>query len=103
MSCPSRQELRAFNEGRLAAERGEAIAGHVATCPDCESALRDLTERDEVGQFLRALTSASPATASAGLAPPNPFAGDPEYQRMEGHIRRLPVGAAAVVLETPPK
>jgi hypothetical protein len=41
-TCPSREELQAFSDGMLAAERDAEVAGHLETCPSCQAALDTL-------------------------------------------------------------
>lgn len=47
LTCPSRDELRAFNLGRLSEDRLAAVAAHLDSCPTCAAALATLRDSDD--------------------------------------------------------
>ncbi|HEY7314250.1 MAG TPA: serine/threonine-protein kinase [Gemmataceae bacterium] len=52
-TCPAREELYAFNRGRLALEKLESIAEHLSVCERCESSLQSLQSEDTFLSHLR--------------------------------------------------
>lgn len=53
-TCPSREQLLAFNDGRLSPPVDEWLAEHLADCPGCESTLEEIFEATTAGSTLRA-------------------------------------------------
>src|SRR5262245_8029059 len=74
--CPSRADLAAFSGGDLPPPALEAIAGHLAGCPQCLTTLETLARG--AASTLRDLRGSLQDTV------PDPFADEPEYRRMEG-------------------
>jgi hypothetical protein len=46
-TCPPREHLRAFHEGRLAEARLDEMAGHLERCPACDAVLRGWEARTD--------------------------------------------------------
>ena len=82
MLCPDREELAAFNTGRLPSPRLEALAEHLARCPRCENSLQALQDEDTVQELLR-----QPATV---VTPDDEAA----CRRLEDRARDIPFGDA---------
>ena len=71
--CPSRDELTAFNNGRLGEAEAELVLRHLQVCPACEAAV-DLIAvgADSLGQELRRVR---------GSAEPDQYANEAPLQR----------------------
>jgi tetratricopeptide (TPR) repeat protein len=54
LPCPSRQQLEQLLLGAMPAEEMEALQGHIAGCPVCLTAIRDVTAEDALVLAIRA-------------------------------------------------
>lgn len=70
-TCPSQEELLAFNEGRLSLDRLETVGCHLSTCPPCADVLRGL-EAAAQSLFPGRPTAGVIEAATRACSPPTP-------------------------------
>jgi serine/threonine protein kinase len=77
-SCPSRERLTAFRQGKLSSELVEAIGRHLAVCSPCAAVLTTL--EDECDTIVAKLRRFSPALS---------WAEDPILERIEARAKAI--------------
>ena len=96
-SCPGRDQLRAFLQGELPDELAQSIAGHIPTCPSCETSLLELAREGDPNRTKTALPPRAAATVAYVQVPPRE---DGRAQELFGRfllLNRLATGGMGVV------
>jgi serine/threonine-protein kinase len=79
-ACPARDELVAFQHGRLSTPDLERLAGHLSECDSCAAALAELSE--------------SGPLFGLGDSPAALLVDEPAYRMLEERVRRIDVEGA---------